>query len=179
MRVRSATPLGVFAWGLLLAGALLAPSGCTTSGHGKSAKPTWKVFKTEHPQAAPSDPIRSGGVELRVSKVFLEDNHTVFVTSYWRAVIRGTIVSPEALPLSALSDAFTLIGTSGQVYPAQVRSVGPHGANWQWEQRTGKPTYLPANVPGELEIMARVGDNDGHDELAAFTFRGAQVALPR
>lgn len=165
--------------GILLGCALVVLGGCTVKGHGKASTPAWKTYQIEHPQPAPSAPIRSGSEELRVKKVFLEENKTALAPSHWVARIRGSIVSPEPVPLSTLSNAFTIMGRSGKVYTAYVSTVGPGRSTWQHQEHTGKPTHLPANVAGELEIWTQVGDNKSHDELEAFTFRGLRVALPR
>ena len=163
----------------ILVGWALVVGGCTVKGSGKSSTPAWKMYQVEHPQPAPAAPVRSGSEELRVKKVFLEENKTAFAASHWVARIRGTIVSPAPLPVSSLTEAFTIIGKGGKVYPAYVSTVGPGRSTWQHQEHTGKPAHLPANVPGELEIWVQVGDEKSHDELEAFTFRGVRVALPR
>lgn len=163
----------------LVGTALLVLSGCTTTGQGKNTQPALKVFKTEHPYRVPPDPIRCGDLELRVTKVFLEENATIFETSNWIARMRAVIVSSDALPISALSDSFTMIGKSGQVYRAHVSTVGPGRKTWQHQEHTGQPTHLPAGVAGELEIFTQVGDDKTHDELVAFTFQGVHVPLAR
>lgn len=163
----------------VLIGALLALSACTTTGQGKNTAPALKVFKTEHAYAAPPDPIRSGAMELRVNKVFLEENATIFETSHWVARMYVVIVSSEDLPVSALSDSFTLIGKSGKTYEAHVSTRGPGRKTWQHQEHTGQPTHLPASVAGELEVFAQVGDKETHDELVAFTFEGIHVPLAR
>lgn len=163
--------------GLLLA--LIAAGGCTVKGHGKAATPAWKVTAQEYPLAAPPGPLRSGAVELRIRQAVLEEHKTVLETQHWKARVRGTVVSPAPLPVSDLSNAFTFIGTSGKVYRAHVSTVGPGRQTWQHQQHTGRPTHLPANVPGELEIWVQIGDAKSHDEAAAFTFRDVRVALGR
>lgn len=159
--------------------AALTLGACTVHGSGKASKPAWKIYKTEHPQAVPPDPVRSGSTELRITKVVLEEQATVVERLYWKAIVRGTIVSREALPLDDLSSAFTIVGKSGKVYKAHVSTVGPGRSTWQHQEHTGKPTHLPANVPGELEFWVQIGDANTHDELAAFTFRDVRVALDR
>jgi hypothetical protein len=159
--------------------ALLALAGCTVSGSGKASKPGWKIYKTEHPQPVPSAPVRSGSIELRITRVYLEEQATVLERLYWKACIRATLVSAEALPAEDLSNSFAIIGKSGKVYPAHIQTHGPGRKTWQHQEHTGKPTHLPANVAGELEFWAQVGDDKTHDELAAFTFRGVRVALDR
>ncbi len=161
-----------------LTGCLL-PAGCRVTGSGKGSGVAWKTYKTEHPRPAPDASIQSGGVELRVRKVFLVEQSTVIETKGWVGRVRAEVRSPEPLLLSTLSEAFTLIGASGEVYDASVTAVGPARATWQRQEHTGQPTHLPANVPGEIEIWAHVGGESGHDELAAFTFRGQRVELPR
>jgi hypothetical protein len=162
-----------------IVGVVLLACGCTVSGSGKASKPGWKITKTEHARAVPAGPVRSGQVELRVNQVFLEEHKTVIETKYWKGVVRGTIVSAAALPAEDLSDDFTLIGTSGKTYRANVMTLGSGRSTWQHQEHTGKPTHLPANVPGEIEIWAQIGDEKTHDELAAFTFGGVRVALSR
>lgn len=157
----------------------LALGACTMHGSGKASKPAWKIYKTEHPQAVPPHPIRSGSLELRITQVLLEEQATVVEKLYWKAILRGTIVSPEPLPLSDLSSAVTIVGKSGKVYKAYVSTIGPGRRTWQHQEHTGKPTHLPANVPGELEFWVQIGDDKTHDELAAFTFRDVRVALDR
>jgi len=164
---------------ILLACSLLILGGCTVKGQGKGSTPAWKMYQIEHPQPAPADPIRSGSVELRVKQVFLEENKTALAASHWVARIRGTIVSPDKLPVSALSGAFTMIGKNGKVYQAHVSTVGPGRRTWQHQEHTGEPTHLPGNVPGDLEIWCQIGDDKTNDDLEAFTFRGLRVALPR
>ncbi len=165
--------------GILLGCALIALGGCSVKGEGKGSTPTWKVYRVEVPQPAPSAPLRSGSEELKITKVFLEENKTVLATSHWVARIRGTLVSPDKVPLSSLSDAFTITGKSGKSYRAHVSTVGPGRRTWQHQEHTGQPTHLPANVPGELEIWCQVGDDKTHDELEAFSFRELRVVLPR
>lgn len=164
------------AWGVAV---LLAAGGCTVVGEGKASKPAWKVYKEEFPLAVPPDPIRSGSIELRVRRVFLEENKTVLETLHWAARIRGTLVSSEPVPLSALSGSFKLIGRSGKVYDGHVSTVGPGRRTWQHQEHTGRPTHLPANVPGEIEVSASIGDAKSRDDLAAFTFRDIRVLLAR
>lgn len=159
--------------------ALIALTGCTVKGEGKGSTPTWKVYKEEHPLKPPADSIRSETVELRISKVFLEENKTVLATSHWVARLHGTVVSSQSLPLSSLSSAFTLIGRSGKVYRAYVSTVGPGRRTWQHQEHTGQPTHLPATVPGEVEIFSQIGDDKTHDELDAFTFQDIRVPLSR
>jgi hypothetical protein len=157
--------------------ALLAVGGCTMKGSGKSSTPALKMYQVEHPVAAPSEPLRSGSIELRITKVFLEENKTVLATSHWVARVRATLVSSELLLLKSLSGDFTVIGRSGKVYRAHVSTVGPGRSTWQHQEHTGQPTHLPANIPGEVAIFAQVGDDKTHDELAAFTFRSVRVTL--
>lgn len=159
--------------------ALLVAGGCTVSGSGKASKPGWKIYKTEHPQPVPQNPVRSESLELRITQVFLEEQATVIEKLYWKAILRATVISSEPLPLSELSNAFTIVGKSGKVYNANVMTLGPGRRTWQHQEHTGKPTHLPANVPGELEFWAQVGDDKTHDELEAFTFRGVRVPLSR
>lgn len=160
-----------------LLGLALLAAGCTVKGQGKSATPAWKMFQVEHARAVSSAPIRSGSIEWRASKAFVEENKTAISASHWVARIRGSVVSSEDLPLSALSQAFTVIGKSGKVYDAHVSTVGPGRRTWQHQEHTGKPTHLPANVPGELEVFVQVGDDKGYDDLAAYTFKGARAQL--
>jgi hypothetical protein len=155
---------------------LLALGGCTVKGSGKASTPAWKMYKVEHPQPAPSEPVRSGSLELRVTGVFLEEHKTVLAVSHWTARLRATIVSTEKLGPEMLSGAFTIIGRSGEVYPATVSTVGQR-TTWQHKEHTGQPTHLPANVPGEIDVFTQVGDGKTHDELEAFTFRSIRVPL--
>ena len=163
--------------GLLVA--LLAAGGCTVKGHGKAATPGWKVTVEESPLAVPPDPLRSGAVELRIRQALLEEHKTVLETQHWKARVRATVVSAAPLPLSGLSDAFTFIGTSGKVYRAHESTVGPGRRTWQHQEHTGKPTHLPANVAGELDIWVQIGDAKSHDEPVTLTFRGVRAALGR
>lgn len=161
---------------LLLA---LVLHGCTTKGSGKATTPAWKVYQEKHPVAAPSAPVRSGAQELRITEAYLEENKTVFAVSHWVARIRCSIVSTEKLPVSTLSDAFTITGRSGKTYKAHFSTRGPARRTWQHQEHTGEPTHLPAGVAGELEVWVQVGDDKTHDELAGFAFRGIQVPLGR
>lgn len=157
--------------------ALIALGGCTVKGQGKSAKPDWKMFQVEHPRSAPPGPFRDGPLELRIGEVFLEENKTVFAVSHWVARLRGSVVSAEDLPLSALSGRFTLSGKSGKVYKAHVSTVGPGRRTWQRQEHTGRPTYLPATVAGEIELFVQVGDDRTHDDLEALIFGGVRVPI--
>lgn len=165
----------------LVAGLVFASiaGGCTIKGQGKASTPAWKVYQVEHPRPVPPGPVRSGSIELRITRAFLEENKSVLKTSHWVARLRGTLVSSEALPVSALSGAFTIVGSSGKAYDAHVSTVGPGRRTWQHQEHTGQPTHLPANVVGELEVFAQVGDDKTHDDLAAFTFRNLRVPLAR
>lgn len=118
-------------------------------------------------------------MEFRTTKVFLEENKTVLATSHWVARLRGTLVCSEDLPVQSLSGAFTFIGASGKIYEGHVSTVGPGRRTWQHQEHTGKPTHLPANVPGEVEVFSQVGDDKTHDELQAFTFRTRRIPLSR
>ncbi len=158
---------------------LLAAGGCTVKGHGKAATPAWKVTVEETPLAVPPQPLRSGAVELRIRQAFLEEHKTILETQHWKARVRGTVVSPAPLPLADLSGAFTFVGKSGKVYRAHVSTVGPGRQTWQHQQHTGKPTQLPANVPGELDIWTQIGDAQSHDEPVLLTFRDVRVPLGR
>jgi hypothetical protein len=157
--------------------ALIALGGCTVKGQGKSATPTWKMFQVEHPRSAPPGPFRDGPLELRVGQVFLEENKTVLSSSHWVARLRCTLVSSEDLPLSSLSGVFVLTGTSGRAYKAHVSTVGPGRRTWQHQEHTGRPTFLPANVAGEMELFAQVGDDKTHDDLEALTFGRVRVPI--
>lgn len=163
--------------GLLVAA--LAAGGCTVKGHGKASTPAWKVTAQEYPLAAPTDPIRSGPVELRIRQALKEEHKTILETQYWMARVRGTIVSRAPLLVSDLSNTFTFVGRSGKVYKAYVSAVGPGRQTWQHQQHTGKPTHLPANVPGELDIWTQIGDAKTHDEPATLTFGDVRVPLGR
>ncbi len=156
---------------------LIAVGGCTVKGSGKASTPAWKMYKVEHPQTAPSEPIRSGSIEMRVTQVFLEEHKTVLAVSHWTARLRATLLSSERLPLDSLSGTFTIVGRSGKVYKAYVSTVGPGRSTWQHQEHTGQPTHLPPNVPGEIDVFTQVGDDKSHDELAAFTFRSIRVPL--
>lgn len=164
-------------WPALRVCALVFVAACTVKGHGKSAMPAMKVYKTEHPYSFPPEPIQSGSIQVQVDRVFLEENKTVFSTQYWRARIYATVVSPDALPQTALDDSFTLIGKSGQVYRAHVSTRGGGRATWQHQEHTGQPPHLPPNVPGEIEVFADNGSGKTNDPLTAFTFKGVQVPL--
>lgn len=82
---------------VLVSTALLVLPGCTTTGQGKNTRPALKVFKTEHANSVPPDPIRSGAVELRVTEVFLEENATIFETSNGIARMRAVVFSTGGL----------------------------------------------------------------------------------
>lgn len=155
----------------------LVAAGCTIKGQGKSAKPDWKLFQVEHPRAFPPEPVRGGGVELRVVKAFLEENKTAFKVSHWVMRVRVSVLSAEDLPLSAVKDDFTIVGRSGKTYRAYASTVGPGRRTWQHQEHSGKPTLLPAGVAGELDVFAQVGDDRSCDDVAAFTFRDRRVAL--
>jgi len=136
------------------------------------------VLKTEYPRPVPPDPIHSRGIELRISKVVLEERGTLLGTPSWFALVRGVVVSSETLPFSELTNAFTVIGQSGTAYRGIVSAVGPGRLTWQRPADTGQ-IHLPANVAGELEILAQVGEKDTPDEIAALTFLDVQVPIAR
>ena len=159
--------------------ALLLLPGCTVKGSGKASTPAWKTYQEETPLQAATESVRAGAVEFRPTKVFLEENKTVFSTSHWVVRLRGTVLSPEALPSQSLSDAFTFIGAGGKIYAGHFSTRGPGRRTWQHQEHTGKPTHLPANVPGEIEVFVQIGDDKTHDEVVAFTFKSVRVALAR
>jgi len=158
---------------------LLAAVGCTVKGEGKAASPAWKTYQVEHPLTAPAEPLRNGSLEVRVSKVYLEENKTVLKTSHWVARVRGTLRSPERVTPESLSGLFTIVGKSGKIYPGYANPVPDARRTWQFQEHTGQPTHLPANVPGEVAVFVQVGDDQSVDEPAALTFGTVRVPLRR
>ncbi len=159
-----------------MAVALPALGGCVATGSGpKKSGFKLKTYRTKHPLSVPAEPVRHGRAELRVTEVYLEEHATVLETTGWQAHVRCVLVNPDDLPMGGLSGVFTLIGTSGKTYPAHAFISGD-----SWERRQeGEQiiTYLPASVPGEVDVWAQVGDGEGHDGLAAFTFHGVEVPI--
>jgi len=159
--------------------ALPSLAGCTTTGKGKGTKPGWKVFKDERPLSASPGSVRSGPVELRIAEAVIEERGTLLGTPSYYAVVRGSVVSAEPLPLAELRSAFVVVGASGVERQGVVSAKGAGRATWQHQQHTGEPTVLPAGVVGELEVIAELGSGDDHDEPTALVFRGSSVALSR
>jgi len=158
--------------GLSLLTVVVASSGCAWKGSGKGTTPTWKVYQVEQARPLPETPIRTGSIELRVNKAFLEENRTLFSTSHWVLRAYVSVTSSKKLLLEEISSDFSFLATSGQTYTAYVSARGPGRATWQHQSHTGEPTYLPPNVTGELELMVQVGDSQTHDDLAGLSFRG-------
>jgi hypothetical protein len=158
--------------------AVLALGACTFTGP-KGGNPGWKIFKEEQDRPVPSQAVRLGAAELRLTRVFLRREYTVTKTVNWTAWIRATVVSAEKLPASSFDGVFKVIGRSGKTYDAHTQPTGPGRSTWQHQEHTGEPTHLPPNVPGELEIWISFESSDGKapDELAALTFRDGRVAL--
>jgi hypothetical protein len=163
---------------LLLIATFLALGACSFSGP-KGGKPGWKLYQEEHDRAVPSESLRMGGTELRLTRVYLRREHTVMKTVNWTARIRATVVSSEKVLASSFEKMFTVIGRSGKVYEAHTMTTGPGRSTWQHQQHTGEPTYLPANVPGELEIWISFDSTEAKppDELAALIVADAKVSL--
>ncbi len=163
---------------LLLIAAVLALGACSFSGP-KGGNPGWKIYKEEHDRAVPSESLRVGATELRLTRVYLRREHTVLKTVNWSAWIRATVVSSEKILASSFDKTFSVVGRSGKVYEARMMTTGPGRSTWQHQEHTGEPTYLPANVPGELEIWISFDSTAAKppDELAALIVAGAKVSL--
>lgn len=147
---------------------------CSFSGT-KGGKPGWKLYQEEKDRPVPQMPLRAGSVELRLTRVYLRREHTVFKTVGWSGWIRATVVSSAKLPSSSLNKMFKLHGQSGRVYEAYSN---PYNANRAWIV-SGEPTHLPPNVPGELNIWASFNSSSDKapDELAALEFNGMRLQL--
>lgn len=147
---------------------------CSFSGT-KGGKPGWKIYKDEQDRPVPQLPLRAGSVELRLTRVVLQREHTVLKTVNWSAWLRATVTSAEKLPAASLSKAFKLHGRSGRVYEA---NSNPYNANRAWII-SGEPIYLPPNVPGELNIWASFesSSDKAPDEPAALEFNGMRLQL--
>ncbi len=163
---------------LLVLASVFAIGACSFSGT-KGGNPSFKIYKKEHDRPVPPNRARVGGVELRVTRVFLRREYTVMKTVNWTAWVRARIISSETLPRASLDGAFKLVGRSGKVYDTHFGTAGPGRATWQHQEHTGQPTHLPARVPGEIDIWisfdSRAGDPP--DEVGMLTFRGAELRL--
>ncbi|MGE0867904.1 MAG: hypothetical protein AB7P03_05055 [Kofleriaceae bacterium] len=163
---------------LLSVAAVLVVSACTFTGP-KGGNPGWKIYKEFHDRPVPSQVLRVGAMELRLTRVYLRREHTVLKTVAWSAWIRASVVSTEKLVISALDGMFTMTGRSGKAYNTHVTTTGPGRKTWQHQEHTGEPTHLPANVPGEIEIWISFDSSADKppDEVATLTVAGVPVPL--
>lgn len=164
---------------LLLACAVAAApaAGCTAHGQGKAAMPAWKTLVTEHPLLSAPRTLRSGGVEVRVEAVVLEDRHTLLGPSSWVAVLRGAVVNrgPGPLPLEAIQQSFRFRHRSGAERRGSVFVQGPDG--WSLQQRTGQPTVLPPAATGRFMVQADSGPDGVRDDPVEVFFEGQRLEL--
>lgn len=161
---------------LLLASLALA-AGCTVTGSGKAAKPTWKTFVDEHPVTSAPFTLRSGTVEVRVHAVVVRESHTVLGRSSWLNVLKASVVNRGAAPLRLddLADGFQVRTRSGADTRGYVFPEGRDG--WRYQVHTGEPTQLPAGATGELRVQAEPNDGSKRDDPVAVSFRGQVVEL--
>lgn len=156
---------------------VLLASGCTVAGHGKSAKPTWKVFVDEHAVSTRPFTLRSGVVEVRVEAVVVEEIHTAFGKSSWLNVVKATVVNLGSGPLlwTELTDGFRVRTRSGEDTRGYVIMVGTAG--WRGQDRTKGPDHLPPGAAGAIRVQADLGQSGVRDDPAAISFRGRTVEL--
>ena len=160
-----------------LAVAALLASGCTVTGHGKSAMPAWKTYVDEHAVSSAPFTLRSGAVEVRVEAVVVEEHHTAFGKSSWLNVAKASVVNlgPGPLTWSELTDDFRIHTRSGADTRGSVFMVGTAG--WRRQAQTGQPDHLPPGAIGGLRVQAEPGQGSVRDDPAAISFRGRTVEL--
>lgn len=156
--------------------ALLA-GGCTVVGHGKAAKPAWKIYVDEHAVSSAPFTLRSGAVEVRVEAVVVEEHHTAFGKSSWLNVVKASVVNLGAGPLlwSELTDGFRIRTRSGADTRGYVFMAGRAG--WRRQEHTKEPDQLPPGAAGGIRVQAEPGQSGVRDDPAAISFRGRTVEL--
>ncbi len=169
----TARPLAV----LLGCALAAAAAGCTASGSGKAAKPAWKTLVTEHPLLSAPRTLRSGGVEVQLQAVVLEDRHTLFGPSSWVVVARGVVVNRGRALLQAedLQQAFTFQHRSGADRRGSVFAKG--GGGWRREAGPPQRTELPPGASGPILVQADSGPDGVRDDPVALVFEGQRLEL--
>jgi len=159
----------------MLAIAALIAAGCTVTGHGKAAKPTWKTYVDEHPVTSTPFALRSGRVEIRVHQVLVEEHHTAFGKSSWLNVVKASAVNLGAGPLSwtDLTDGFRIRTRSGADTRGSVFATGRAG----WRRENPGQPHLAPGAAGEIRVQAEPGGAGVRDDPAAVSFRGQTVEL--
>ena len=162
---------------VLCAFAALLASGCTVAGHGKSAKPTWKIYVDEHVVSSAPFTLRSGAVEVRVEAVVAEEHHTAFGKSSWLNVVKASVVNRGAGPVSwpELADGFRIRTRSGADTRGYAFTEGKAG--WRRQEKPTDPYLLPPGAAGAIRVQAEPGQGAVRDDPVAFTFRGQTVEL--
>jgi len=155
----------------------LLTCGCSVSGHGKSAKPTWKVYVDEHAVSTSPFTLRSGAVEVRVEAVVVEEHHTAFGKSSWLNVVKASVVNlgPGPLLWSDLTDGFRIRTRSGADTRGYVFMAGRAG--WRRQEQTKEPDQLPPGAVGGIRVQAEPGQSGVRDDPRAISFRGRSVEL--
>jgi hypothetical protein len=156
--------------------ALLA-SGCTVAGHGKAAKPAWKVYVDEHAVSSAPFTLRSGAVEVRVEAVVVEEHHTAFGKSSWLNVVKASVVNLGAGPLlwTEITDGFRIRTRSGADTRGYVFMAGNVG--WRRQGHTKEPDQLPPGAAGGIRVQAEPVQSGVREDPAAVSFRGRTVEL--